>query len=245
MDRWGRFGLVSTISLVSSFAGACAGGAIDDRPAIASEVVAAPGATGEGFRDVSRAVDGVRGAGEREQSLNVFSLGLREGEDDYLVLGFGGRRLIDGPGADLAVFENPFVHPGGVFVDPIVVAVSADGERWAELPHDYRGSQERASYDPADWQGFAGRTPVLLNEDTHPVDPFDAALAGGDAFDLADLGNDPASEAVRSEGARYVRLTAAATQIDPDTGARYPLDPISDGPDIDGVYGRWLIAGSP
>src|SRR5690606_18184373 len=111
----------------------------------ADEVLSAPGHTGFGTRDVARAVNGARGGGPRPGSLDVFSLGLEPGVDDELVLRWSGRRLVDGPGPDLAVFENAFeVKGGGWFIDPLVVEVSADGERWVAFPHDYTADDESA-----------------------------------------------------------------------------------------------------
>jgi cysteine-rich repeat protein len=213
-------------------------------PARADEVVDAPGATGMGFRDPMRAVNGVRGGGPDQQSLDVYSVGIGEGQ--WLVLGWQGRRLVDGPGPDLAVFENPFGYGAGLtFMDPAIVELSADGETWVALPHDYVAPDEtRYSAQREHWLGFAGVTPVLLNEDDDPIDPFDAA-AGGDVFDLADLPNTPEADVLRRQGARYVRIVAAASRVNPDTGAPFVRDPVSDGPDIDGIAGRYLVEDVP
>ena len=204
-------------------------------PGVADEVVDAPGATGEGFRDPGLAANGVRGGGDRAQSLDVYSVP----PDSHLVLGWSGRRLVDGPGPDLAIFENPFDYGegGARFMDPTVVEVSPDGERWLPFPFDYRAEDEAVySPRPADWVGFAGVTPVRLHEEENPVDPFDEE-AGGDRFDLADLPDD-----ARQAGIRYVRLSAATAWVNPDTGAPFPRDPVSDGIDVDGVVGRSLVS---
>lgn len=205
--------------------------------ALAAEVIEAPGGTGSGFGDPSRATNGVRGGGEAMQSLDVYSIAL----DGYLVLGFEGRRLIDGPGDDLAVFENPFRHGDGqAFIDAAIVELSDDGEVWVPFAHDYRAPDEtRYSSDPAHWVGFAGVEPVFLHADTNVIDPFDPG-AGGDRFDLADLVPSAEADRIRREGARYVRITAAFARENPDTGAPYPIDAVSNGPDIDGVAARWL-----
>lgn len=208
-------------------------------PFLADQLVAAPGATGEGVRDPLRAVNGVRGAGANAGSLDVYS--LSPGADAYVVLGFSGRVVTNGPGADLVVFENPFVIGSGPsrFMDPLVVEVSRDGERWVAFPHAFTGPDgARWSSNPAHWQGFAGITPVLLHDEDAPGDPFDPLAAGGDAFDLDTLPADPEGDAIRREGFLYVRLTSARQVINPETGAAFPHDPLSDGPDIDGVYAR-------
>lgn len=200
----------------------------------------APGHTGKGFRDVARATNGARGGGAYWGGVDVFSLGLTVGVDDALVLGWSDRVLVDGPGPDLVVFENPFdAASGGRFMDPVVVEVSPDGERWLAFPHAFTGLDGREwSSDPADWVGFAGITPVLLHEEDNPVDPFDAPTAGGDQFDLAALPDDPLADEILADGVAAVRLTSAAVWTNPQTEDPYPRDPISNGADIDGVYGQ-------
>lgn len=205
-------------------------------PTLVDAVLDAPGATGSGRGDPSFAVNGVRGAGPHAGSLDVYS--FAPGEDAWLSLDVGGV-VRDGPGAELVVFENPFLIAGGPrrFMDPIVVEVSSDGAQWVAFPHEYGAPDEaRYSNDPAHWVGFAGITPVFLNEDEAPGDPFDAA-AGGDLFDLAAL-TGPEGEALRANGVRFVRLVSARLVTNPDTGLPFPHDPISDGPDVDGVYAR-------
>lgn len=199
----------------------------------------APGATGVGTRDPSSAINGVRGAGLGSGSLDVYSLGA--GEDAFLVLGFDGARFPDEEGDELVVFENAFQIGEGPFrfMDPVVVEVSVDGVDYVAFPHAYSAPDPTQwSADPDHWQGFAGITPVLLDEDEMPGDPFDAVASGGDAFDLSDLGEGPEADRVRSEGFSFVRLTSARRFDDPNTGAPFPRDPVSDGPDIDGVYAR-------
>lgn len=207
--------------------GACASSHGDGA---ASEIVGAPGASGTGFGDPSRAIDGVRGGGEDAQSLDVYSIPPRE----HLVLGWGGQRVVDVPGPDLAVFENAFDYAEGLrFMDPTIVEVSADGERWVAFPHDYVADDERAySPRPEHWIGFAGITPVYLHAEENALDPFDPA-AGGDRFDLADLPED-------ARAPRFVRLSAASRAINPDTGEPFVRDPVSDGADIDGVVAHTL-----
>lgn len=217
---------------------------LDTEPAGADAVVEAPMASGSGFGDPEHAINGVRGGGLRMQSLDVYSIPA----GSHLVLEWTGRRIFDGPGVDFVVFENPF-HFGDehTFMDPTVVEVSADGEHWVALPHDYVAVDETTySARQSDWIGFAGVRPVLLHQehpvDGHerdglPVDPFDAERAGGDPFDLADL---PDAD-LRRRGVRYVRLSAATDHENPDTGAPFVSDRGSNGPDIDGVIARHLL----
>ncbi len=200
-------------ALVALVCGGCAAVGPEPAPRLLRDVWSAPGDTGEGFHDVARAVNGVRGGGPLQGSLDVFSIG---GE---LVLGVEGVPVEDGPGVDLVVFENPFrIRGGGTFVEPTVVEVTADGEAWAAFPHALVG-------DPADagaWLGFAGLAPVALHVDDYPVDPLSEG-AGGDRFDLVDLDpGDPAAADVLEFGFVAVRLTPAGAWA----------------PDVDGVWVR-------
>lgn len=129
------------------------------------------------------------GLGTGQGSLDVLSLGLG-GE---IVLGFGERVIVDGPGPDLVVFENPF-WPGGdpsqVYAELGEVSLSEDGETWQAFACDTHG--DGAGHYP----GCAGVTPTLKFEAKALV-PLDPAQTGGDAFDLAEVG---------LEQARFVKL---------------------------------------
>ncbi|MBN1772286.1 MAG: cell surface protein [Deltaproteobacteria bacterium] len=125
------------------------------------------------------------GGGAERGSTDVVSLGVG-GE---IVLELGGAGILDGPGADLLVFENAFYaggDPTRPFVEPGVVGVSADGTTFVEFPCG----------GAAPWEGCAGRAPVFAAPG-NGIDPADPAAAGGDAFDLADLG---------LSSARFVRV---------------------------------------
>ncbi len=197
----------------------------------ADVVVSAPGASDADYGDPALAANGARGGEWYSGSTDVYS--LAPDEEDELILGWGGRILLDDAGVDLVVFENAFaVTDHARFMDPTVVEVSPDGEAWVAFPHAFAGGAEWSS-DPADWSGFAGLTPTLLDEELNPVDPFDTDAAGGDAFDLADLPASDVTDRILASGVVAVRLTPA--------GASYPSDPVSNGPDIDAVYGRELV----
>jgi len=135
-------------------------------------------------------------------SLHVLSLG----EQGAIVLELSDIGLVDGPGVDLLVFENPFVG----WVETGRVAVSQDGQTWHTWPcdeHDANGG----------YPGCAGVERVWSTPD-NGVDPTDPDEAGGDAFDLADLG---------VEHARYVRITdSGANTYDGETGG-FDLDAIA------------------
>lgn len=117
--------------------------------------------------------------------------GLQHGGFDVLSLGAGGSivlksdaAILDGPGPDFIVFENAFYaggNPAAPFAEPGEVAVSQDGTRFFVFPC---ASGNRAELYP----GCAGVHPVLANAELNAVDPTDPAAAGGDAFDLNELG---------------------------------------------------------
>lgn len=139
-----------------------------------------------------------QGAGAGGGSLDVVSLGT----DGTIVLGFDGA-IVDGPGPDLIVFENPF--PG--WQETGAVAISLDGATWHEWP---------CAATSANHEGCAGVHSVLANT-ANGIDARDPGAAGGDAFDLADLG---------VARGHFVRIR--------DTG-RNPADPPTAGFDLDAV----------
>jgi cysteine-rich repeat protein len=211
----------------------------------AGGVIDAPGDLGGGFYDANNAINGVRGGGPGKGSTDTFSLGYSDGVDNYLIIRWQGLRVLNGPGADVAVFENPFAI-GGVglrFMDQVILYFSQDGQTWVPFPHDYLAADETLySTDPSHWQGFAGITPVLLNEDTNPVDPFDPELAGGDHFDLDELPDEDFDAlSIKESGFSYLKLVSAPSTVNPDTGTPFVRDMASNGADIDGAYARYLV----
>ncbi len=184
-------------------AGIDAGSEVDPF-AFADRVVSFDAGTGSGFGQsgLPQIVLGrPHGSGSGAGSYDVLSLG-NGGE---IVLAFDREVLIDGPGVDLLVFENPFVG----FVETGFVAVSDDGLTWHEWPC--------APLDPdGGYPGCAGVHPVFSSPE-NGINPLDPGVAGGDGFDLAVLG---------LSTARFVRIR--------DSGAnRYA--PPSGGFDLDAV----------
>ena len=113
---------------------------------------------------------GEAGAG----SMDVASLGC----SGRITLAFDGPAIVDGPGADFIVFENAFRTGGETFTEPARVLVSDDGIAWAAFGCDVDGS---GAWPPA---GCAGVEPVLAEGDP----ATDPETAGGDAFDLGEVG---------------------------------------------------------
>jgi hypothetical protein len=140
------------------------------------------------------------------------------GSRDVLALGDGGEivlgfetPIVDGPGSDFIVFENPFEiggDPHSVLAELAEVAVSDDGVTWTTFPCTAK-----------EWPygTCAGWPPVYATPES-PVDPRDPEKAGGDRFDLATIG-------VKS--ARYVRIR--------DMNGRFPALEPTAGFDLDGV----------
>ena len=142
------------------------------------------------------------GKGPSAGSLHVLSLG-QEGE---IILGFEDIPITDGPGVDVLVFENAF--PG--WPELGVVSVSEDGEEWHEWPCD-------TSNADAQFPGCAGVSSVLSHPD-NGISPSDPETAGGDGFDLADLG---LSEAW------FIRITDAGTNPYEGSSGGFDLDAVS------------------
>lgn len=155
-----------------------------------------------------------QGAGDRMGSLDVVSLG----HGGSIVLGFAPRAIVDGPGPDFIVFENAFWvagDPQNPFAEPGEVSVSEDGVTWKTWPCT-------ATKPP--FGACSGWHPVYADPTTNGISPFDVARAGGEAYDLADVG---------LARARYVRVRdvgAMECPADPSqrtTNLGYDLDAIA------------------
>jgi hypothetical protein len=150
-----------------------------------------------------------RGKGVSAGSLDVVSLGAG-GE---IVLGFGERVIVDGPGPDLIVFENPFWPNGDAskaFVELGEVSVSEEGEEWQSFPCDSSGDGRGR------FRGCAGVSPTL-EYDASELVPLDPEQTGGDAFDLSDVG---------LERARFVRIRDLRTLEPAGTSGGFDLDAV-------------------
>jgi len=161
-------------------------------PPFASEVVTFDPGEGAGFGEDAfpDVVLGAPGPGtDMQPSLDVLSLGTG-GE---IVLGFSDRVIVDGPGMDFSVHENPF-WPGGVeenvFAELGEVSVSEDGDLWWTYPC----SPEQGSIET--YAGCAGWNPTFSFSITEGAF-LTLAEMGGDGFDLAESG---------LQRVRYIRI---------------------------------------
>jgi len=104
----------------------------------------------------------------------------------------------NGPGGDLAVFENGFTFSGGLFAELAYVEVSSDGTNFARFPNistndgPLAGTPPFAAYDMTNVYNLAGK---------HPG-------GQGTLFDLDDLTDDPlvASGMLDLDRISHVRL---------------------------------------
>lgn len=180
-----------------------------------------------------------RGSGVLDGGFDVFSLGF----GGWIVLLFVDNVIVDGDGVDFTVFENAFFaeNPATLtlerpFADPGIVGVSQDGVTWHEFPCLLATFPAAGIYYP----GCAGVYPVLSHAD-RPATPHASipsptplhaligqsseplpavAGAGGDSFDLADVG---------LAWARFVRIR------DPNHATGDPFGPTNAGFDLDAV----------
>lgn len=165
--------------------------------------------------------DAGEGAGHGQARLPDIVLGppgsstevLSLGHGGEIVLDFGPRVMVDGPGADFIVFENPFETPfedDGLWEELGDVSVSNDGETWTTFECDPMPS------DDARWPGCAGWRPVQ-NYDPLDVQPLVPEETGGDPFDLADIGVDEA---------RYVRIRDVSQEPNDANAAGFDLNAV-------------------
>lgn len=153
-----------------------------------------------------------KGAGCCGGSLDVASLG----EGGAITVAFD-QAIVDGPGADFIVFENAFAVANDTdnpYAEIATVEVSADGVTWTAFP---------CTATKFPYGSCAGWHPVFGNEEAG-VDPLDPAVAGGDQYDLADIG---------VPLARYVRITDRA-----DVPGSFDLDAV-------GIVNAECLPGSP
>jgi hypothetical protein len=131
------------------------------------------------------------GAGDRAGGTDVVSLGIG-GE---IVLSFEPNAIVDGPGVDFIVFENAFFAGSGStpYADLGEVSVSEDGTTWTSFPC--------TPSDAPPYGTCAGWHPVY-SAPGNGISPVDPDKAGGDPYDLAQLG---------VTKARFVRIRDKAT----------------------------------
>lgn len=155
-----------------------------------------------GHQDFPKKIQGPpRGGGDAKGSLDVVSLGC----GGSIILEFSNPLIGNGPGPDFILFENAFFPGGGKesFAEPAQVSVSIDGKKWFSFP-----CQPKRSQWP--YPQCAGVRAVYAHPKTSkPQDLYDPKKAGGDAFDLADVGL-PFARFVKIEDKTHLTEDASA-----------------------------------
>ncbi|MHC5063629.1 MAG: hypothetical protein ACYTG5_06610 [Planctomycetota bacterium] len=190
---------------------------------------------GGGIFDPAKTLGPPSGGGLFAGSLDVHSLGA----GGFLTLGFD-VSVIDGPGADFIVAENPFLTgPFESFAETFFVEVSSDGINFARFPSAYHGPATSPGgfgvSGIGSFDNLGGSLPVRAGNPG--VDMQDVVEAGGDAFDLADLSADPLVSAglLDLQDVNQVRLVDVQGGVDQDSRGRIIQDPSSGSADIDAL----------
>jgi hypothetical protein len=155
---------------------------------------------------------------------------LSLGDGGSIVLRFSRNRIVDGPGPDIAVFENPLQpigSPEQSFSETAVVSVSEDGTTWVTFPFDFVPPTTGTLLDRWNYRGLAGVNPVFSSP-ANGISPFNPSVSGGDFFDLAHVG-----------------LTRAAFVRIQDTGTTGPTQTVDgDGDIVDDPGKHFAFAGT-
>jgi hypothetical protein len=179
---------------------------------------------GFGSQDKPGIVEGPPvGGGTTHGSIDVLSFG----SGGSIVVSFAPNAIVDGPGDDFIVFENPFWIGGDssrVYAEPGEVSVSDDGTTWHTFPCN-------PTFDPGASDGTGTAPPygacagwrVVYSTPQNGISPFDSTVSGGDPFDLAQVG---------LKHARYVRIVDRTDEVCPEAGASKPD---TNGFDLDAV----------
>lgn len=149
-----------------------------------------------------------KGGGKLAPSDDVLSLG----KGGQITLEFVDNEVIDGPGPDLLIFENAFLRapgddPTNGFFELARVEVSFDGKEWKEFP-----------FDQITRKGCAGWHPVLAHPGENDISPTDPEKAGGDPFDLKEIG---------LKVVRFIRITDLENANGENGTAGFDLDAVA------------------
>jgi hypothetical protein len=179
---------------------------------------------GFGAASLPRIVEGPPiGGGTSRGSTDVVSLG----SGGRIVVGFDPNAIVDGPGPDFVVFENPFWVGGNsndIYAEPGEVSVSDDGETWYIFPCTPTVDPQSAlGTGTAPPYGACAGWHVVYSTPQNGISPFDPSAGGGDPYDLADVG---------LKHARFVRIVDMTEEACPDAGSEKPT---TNGFDLDAI----------
>jgi hypothetical protein len=201
------------------------GGAAAPGPFITSVVSFSPtDCAGFGVASMPGIVEGPPvGGGTDHGSTDVVSLGC----GGSIVVSFAPNAIVDGPGADFIVFENPFWiadNSNNVYAEPGEVSVSDDGVSWTAFPCaptvDPQASDGTGTEPP---YGQCAGWHAVYSTPQNGISPTDPVTAGGDAFDLSTIG---------VARARYVKIVDHTSESCPAAGADKPD---TNGFDLDAI----------
>jgi hypothetical protein len=180
--------------------------------------------TGFGASSLPGIVEGPPvGGGSDHGSLDVVSLG----SGGSIEVTFAPNAIVDGPGPDFIVFENPFWIAGdssNVYAEPGEVSVSDDGTTWVPFPCNPTvdpGATDGTGTAPP--YGACGGWGVVYSTPQNGISPFDPAKAGGNSYDLAIIG---------VKHARFVKIVDRTDEACPEAGADKPN---TNGFDLDAI----------
>jgi len=180
--------------------------------------------TGFGAASLPGIVEGPPvGGGSDHGSLDVVSLG----SGGSIEVTFAPNAIVDGPGPDFIVFENPFWIAGNSndpYAEPGEVSVSDDGKTWVPFlcnPTFDPGASDGTGTAPP--YGACGGWGVVYSTPQNGISPFDPSKAGGNAYDLATIG---------VKHARFVKIVDRTDEVCPDAGAQKPN---TNGFDLDAI----------
>lgn len=178
-----------------------------------------------------------KGGGGNQGSLDVLSLGI----GGSIILKFLDEIIVDAPGPDIIIFENPFFVGGdtnNVYVEAARVELGGAIEELISYPFNFIPELEPVG-NPKKFVGLAGVHPVYSCDGV--PDPRDPSAAGGDLFDLA---------VVDLQNVRYVHIIDCGTDTH-DGDGDLVVDPGFDrlpqaGFDLDAVVAiHWTEAQNP
>ncbi len=191
--------------------------------------------------DLDNIKGGPHGCGVDCGSLHTLTLG----NSGHVTVGFD-IVIVNEPGYDFIVFENPFSVNGNtdeVFAELVYVEVSSDNVSFARFPSISTTAAPvgNKGININNVTNLGGVHPVLAHVLENDLDPFNPDEAGGDPFDLDDLLNDSLVQngLVNLDNINYIKL------IDiPGDGSCFdslgnpiydPTEPNIDGADIDAI----------
>lgn len=162
------------------------------------------------------------GGGTDRGSTDVVSLG----SGGSIVVSFAPNAIVDGPGPDFIVFENPFWigdNSNDPYAEPGEVSVSDDGITWTTFPCapilDAQASDGTGVAPP--YPATCGGWQVVYSAPGNGISPVDPTAAGGLALDLATIG---------VTHAQYVKIVDMTHEDCPEAGG-----PTTNGFDLDAI----------